>query len=298
VIVAIFVAGAGVAGCAVIVVSRASGFFASLVAAEPKINLMISQTAHALRLKGPGTIEHMMHQLDPIQYLGLIANGLEGFVSSTIFVLIYLGFLIASRHSFERKMVRLFHYQQARREALNVFLRIRDGLERYLWIQTVTGVIIAAASWLAMVVLGLENAMFWAFLIFVVNFVPIVGAVASIVLPSLFALAQFDGYLKPAALLVGLWAITFVVGNILLPRMQGNSLNVDPLVVILSLAFWGALWGLTGMFLSTPLTVLVMVILAQFDGSRWIAILLSADGDPQKLGRGFEKSPDEATETG
>jgi hypothetical protein len=76
--------------------------------------------------------------------------------------------------------------------------------------------------------------------------------------------------------------------------MQGDSLNMDPLVVLLSLAFWGALWGITGMFLSTPLTVLVMVILAQFEGSRWIAILLSANGDPQGLGRGSRRSPDES----
>jgi predicted PurR-regulated permease PerM len=143
-----------------------------------------------------------------------------------------------------------------------------------------------------MMAVGLENALFWAFLIFVVNYVPIIGAAAAIVLPALFGLAQFDGYGPALALIGGLWAITFVVGNILLPRMQGDSLNVDPLVVMLSLAFWGALWGLTGMFLSTPLTVLAMVILAQFDGSRWIAVLLSADGDPLRLGRGFAHSPD------
>ncbi len=238
----------------------------------------------------------MLRRLDPAEYFGTIANGLEGFVSSAIFVLIYLGFLIASRHAFERKAVKLFRLREERHEAMQVFLRVRDAVERYLWIQTVTGLIIAVASWLMMLAVGLENALFWAFLIFVVNYVPIVGAVAAILLPALFALAQFDGYTRALLLVAGLWAITFVVGNILLPRMQGDSLNVDPLVVMLSLAFWGALWGLTGMFLSTPLTVLAMVILAQFDGSRWIAILLSADGDPQQLGRGFESSPDQPCE--
>jgi len=69
-----------------------------------------------------------------------------------------------------------------------------------------------------------------------------------------------------------------------MPRMQGRSLNIDPVMILLSLAFWGAVWGVTGMFLSTPLTILVMVVLAQFDGSRWIAVLLSADGDPHSLG--------------
>jgi AI-2 transport protein TqsA len=64
------------------------------------------------------------------------------------------------------------------------------------------------------------------------------------------------------------------------PRMQGDSLNMDPVVVLLALAFWSLVWGLPGAFLSTPLAVMTMVILAQFEGGRLIAILLSADGDP------------------
>ena len=286
----------GFALCAAVAAANAGGFLASLMRAEPKINRMISQIAHVLRVRGPGTVDHMLRHLDPAQYFPSVANGLEGFVSNAIFVLIYLGFLIASRHAFERKTVKLFRRREDREEAMRVFLRVRDGVERYLWIQTVTGLIIGAASWVVMAAVGLDNALFWAFLIFIVNYIPIVGAVAAIVLPALFALAQFDGYVRPLVLLGALWAITFVVGNILLPRMQGDSLNMDPLIVMLSLAFWGALWGLTGMFLSTPLTVLAMVILAQFEGSRWIAILLSADGDPNRLGRGSERSPDEAAQ--
>jgi predicted PurR-regulated permease PerM len=292
VVLAIVISLVGLAVAGAVVAANANGFVASLTRAEPKINVMISQVSHALRVRGPGTVDHMLRHLDPAQYIGTVANGLEGFVSNAIFVLIYLGFLIASRHTFERKAVRLFRSRGERQDALEVFLKVRDGVERYLWIQTLTGLIIAVGSWALMVAVGLENALFWAFLIFVVNYVPIIGAAAAIVLPALFGLAQFDGYGPALALIGGLWAITFVVGNILLPRMQGDSLNVDPLVVMLSLAFWGALWGLTGMFLSTPLTVLAMVILAQFDGSRWIAVLLSADGDPLRLGRGFAHSPD------
>jgi predicted PurR-regulated permease PerM len=288
---AIIISTAGVILSGVAVSAKASAFLASLVGAEPKINAMISHVAHALRLRGPGTIDHMLRQLDPTQYLGLVANGLEGVASNAIFVLIYLGFLIASRQTFERKADKLFRSPRDRQEAFKVFLRVRDGVERYLWIQTVTGLIVTAGSWLLMAVVGLDNAGFWAFLIFIVSYVPIVGAVAAIGLPALFALAQFNGYVAPAVLLGGLWAINFVVGNILLPRMQGDSLNLDPLIVMLSLAFWGALWGLTGMFLSTPLTVLAMVILAQFEGSRWIAVLLSADGDPRQLGQGLEQWP-------
>ena len=97
---------------------------------------------------------------------------------------------------------------------------------------------------------------------------------------SIFALLQFDS-LWPAAILAAvLQGVQFVVGNIIQPRMQGESLNMDPVVILLSLALWGAIWGLPGMFLSTPIAVMAMVILAQFDGTRWIAILLSDDGEP------------------
>ena len=94
---------------------------------------------------------------------------------------------------------------------------------------------------------------------------------------------EFDSYWRAIILLAALQAVQFVVGNIIQPRMQGRSLNMDPVAVLLSLAFWGALWGLPGMFLSTPLTVMAMVILAQFNGTRWIAVLLSEDGEPDKL---------------
>ena len=101
-------------------------------------------------------------------------------------------------------------------------------MERYLWIQTITGVIIAVGSWMVMALVGLDNAVFWAFLIFVVNYIPIVGAVAAIVLPAIFAWVQFDGFARALVVLAGLGSITFVVGNILLPRMQGDSLNMGP----------------------------------------------------------------------
>ena len=94
---------------------------------------------------------------------------------------------------------------------------------------------------------------------------------------------QFDGYGRAIILLILLQTIGVVIGNVVYPRMQGRSLNIDAVIVLLSLGFWSAIWGVTGAFLSTPLTVMAMVILAQFEGTRWIAVILSADGDPQQL---------------
>ena len=76
----------------------------------------------------------------------------------------------------------------------------------------------------------------------------------------------------------------FSIGNFIQPRMMGESLNLSSLVVLLALAIWGVIWGIPGMFLSAPLTVLMMVLFAQSEATRWIAILLSSDGNPQGKG--------------
>ena len=101
------------------------------------------------------------------------------------------------------------------------------------------------------------------------------------VLPCVFALVEFDAHWHAIALVVGLSVINFGVGNVLLPRMQGRSLNLDPVVILLALSFWGLVWGVPGMFLSTPLTVTLMVVAEQFQGAKWLAIILSGDGDPE-----------------
>jgi len=75
------------------------------------------------------------------------------------------------------------------------------------------------------------------------------------------------------------------IGNFIQPRLMGESLNLSSLIVLISLAIWGIIWGIPGMFLSAPLTVLMMILFAQSDSTRWIAILLSADGDPQGKGK-------------
>ncbi|WP_421933557.1 AI-2E family transporter [Phenylobacterium sp.] len=271
-------------GTALFVIADNGATFATqLVTYVPKLNKLIAQVANVAGLDVAPTIEQLLSRLDPSKYIGDAARGIQGFASNAIFILIYLGFIIASRHAFERKMVGLSNNRAKRHEALEAFQRIRDGVEQYLWVQTVTGLMIALGSWLVMAILGLDNAVFWAFLIFIASYIPIIGGAIGILAPPIFALIQFEPVWPAIVLLAVLQSIQFVVGNVVLPRMQGQSLNIDPLVVLLSLAFWGAIWGVAGMFLSTPLTVMAMVILAQFDGTRWVAVLLSADGEPEKL---------------
>jgi AI-2 transport protein TqsA len=265
---------------AFVVADNAGAFGAELVGYGPKLSGIIAKAASAFGVAAPPTLDQMVRNLKPETYLGAAADSLKGFATTAIPVQIYLGFLLASRQGFERKSHHLFPGEESRREAGQMFQRIREGIERYLWIQTVTCGMIAISSWVIMALLGLDNALFWAFLIFIVGFIPIIGGAVGILVPPIFALVQFDTWWQAVALLGGLQLVNFIVGNIVYPRLQGRSLNMDPVVVLLSLAFWGAIWGFPGIFLSTPLTVTAMVILAQFESSHWVAVLLSGDGDP------------------
>ena len=283
-------------GTAFFIAENATAFATQLVAYTPKLNGLIAKVAGLAGVDAPPSIAELFRQLDPAKYLGLVARYFQSFGATAFFVLVYLGFLIASRSGWTRKIVGLFPAREERQEAIAAFVRIRDGVEQYLWVQTITGLMIAVASWIAMVAVGLHDALFWAFLIFIASYVPLVGGLVAVAAPPLFALVQFDTYWQAIVLFGVLQVIGMIVGNVIYPRMQGRSLNIDPVVVLLALAFWGAVWGLAGAFLSTPLTVALMVILAQFDGTRWIAVILSADGDPQQLKtKKLNQPPDEGS---
>jgi AI-2 transport protein TqsA len=267
-----------------IIANGARGFFDETTGVSvrigPRIDQILVDLSRTFGLETAPTASDLVTRMDVNAYLGPVAQQAQGILSSAFFVMIYLGFLLASQSGFRRKIIGLFPGKTARTEALGVFNRVRGGVEGYLWVQTVTGGMICAAAWLLMRAVGLQNAEFWTFVIFVVGFIPVLGGAVAGLAPPLFALVQFESYWPAAILLVGLQTILFISGNLIQPRMQGDNQNIDPVVVLLSLALWGQLWGVVGMFLSTPLAVMAMAILAEFKGSRWMAILLSGDGEP------------------
>ena len=274
-------------GTAVFIADNGAAFASQMVDYAPRLNGLIARIAGLVGVEAPPSLTDLVRQLNPASYLGRIAGGLQTFATTAVFVLIYLGFILASRRGWERKTVSLFPSRERRQDAVEAFLRIRNGVEQYLWVQTVTGLIIAVISWAAMAAVGLDNAIFWAILIFIACYIPVVGGLVGIGIPSLFALVEFDTLWQAITLVVVLELTHAFVGNVVLPRMQGRSLNMDPIVLLLGLTFWTTVWGLPGAFLSTPLMTVTMVILAQFAGTRWIAVLLSGDGDPG----GFKGQP-------
>jgi len=228
----------------------------------------------------PSSFDELWADINPKRYAGTAAEALKGVGESAVFVLIYLGFLIASQTGFADKASRMFATDASRAESGRIMARVRHGVESYIWVQTLVGLIIAGASAAVMLVMGLSHAIFWAFIIFLASYIPVIGAAIGVLIPPLFGLVEFANPWHALIMLIILELIHFAVSHVLQPRLQGRSLNLDPVVVLFALAFWGLLWGVTGAFLSTPLTVLIMAVMAEFPATRWLAVLLSSDGKP------------------
>ncbi|MEQ1783604.1 MAG: AI-2E family transporter [Hyphomonadaceae bacterium] len=220
----------------------------------------------------------------------LAGNVVSSLVGDMVLVFIYVAFLIVTAGTFARKLDRIFVRPSDRHRANLIGAEVRRAMEQYLWVQTALSIIATSLTYVTLIAIGLDNALFWAFVIFVLNYIPTVGSIIATVLPALFAVVQpqsswpqwmpADSLICGAIVFAGVAVWQFLIGNFVAPRMQAKSLNLSALVVLLSLAVWGALWGAPGMFLSAPLTVLIMIVLAQIPGARWIAVLMSADGDP------------------
>jgi predicted PurR-regulated permease PerM len=124
-----------------------------------------------------------------------------------------------------------------------------------------------------------DFAAVWGLLIFLLNFIPTVGSIVATIFPALIALAQSDGYTLFFLVLLGIGALQICIGNILEPRLMGSSFNLSPVVILLNLALWNAIWGIPGMFLCVPFLIIVAIVLSHFPQTRPVAIMLSSDGN-------------------
>jgi len=239
----------------------------------------LTQRAVALTGYDVPTIDQLLDKIDLGKIAGQLAASLTAFAGDVSIILVYVIFLLIEQKSFPGKLDAIVTDPVRQQKVRRILRRITADVRTYIWVKTVLSVATGGISWLVMVSVGLDFAAFWAVLIFLLNYIPTIGSILGIVFPTLLALVQFPDSLTPFLIVfVCLGATQVITGNVVEPRMMGRSLNLSPLVIIISLALWGTLWGVIGMFLSVPITVIAMIVFAQFQATRPIAILLSSDG--------------------
>ncbi|MEM1003508.1 MAG: AI-2E family transporter, partial [Bacteroidota bacterium] len=188
-------------------------------------------------------------------------------------------FLFSEEASLSEKIKKLFDSTEKYEKVSAILSRINDTFSDYIRLKTYLSLLTGFVGYVFLSVMGVDAAFFWAFLMFALNYIPTVGSLIATLFPAFFSLIQF-GDVKPfVIILVGLGIVEWFIGNVLEPKLMGKSLNLSPLVTILALVIWGQIWGITGMLLSTPITVVMLIVFSQFSSTRGVAILLSENGD-------------------
>jgi len=208
---------------------------------------------------------------------GLIdaVSGLFGVVS---LVLAYLVFMLAERGAFAEKLPRLCTSPEEAARLSAILRSISESVQQYMWINTLTSVMSGALAYVVLKLVGVEFAVFLALFVFLVNFIPNIGSILAVILPTLVAVVQFDTLMPAVIVAVVYGGGDAIIGNVVQPAMQGKSLNLSTIMVMISLSFWSAMWGGVGAFMAVPLTMVTMIVCAEVPALRSVAILLSSDG--------------------
>ena len=179
--------------------------------------------------------------------------------------------------SFRAKAARAFRDPRHGRDLLASAHAISEKFQRYLWARTIAAVLQGVAVALLAWILGLDLAPVWGLLAFLLNYIPTLGSVLAVVPPALFALVQFDSLGRALGVLAAMSVLQLVMGNYLDPLIQGKLLKLSPVVVLVSIVFWGWIWGIPGALLGVPIMVGVVIACDHYPATRWIARLLVAD---------------------
>ncbi|MCK5820882.1 MAG: AI-2E family transporter [Bacteroidales bacterium] len=246
---------------------------------EENINSMTEQINQTLEIDVFEYLGEYTKNINFSNILSSLFSALTGLFGNAFMILLYLLFLLLEEPTFSRKLKRMYPNPDRFSHVQNLILKIDTSITSYISIKSLSSLMTGFLSYFALLIIGVDAPLFWAFLIFILNFIPTIGSLIATAFPAIFSMLQF-GEFTPAFLVLGIvGAIQVIVGNIIEPKLMGKSLNISPLVVFLTLALWGLIWGVTGMLLSVPITVILIIILSEFPDSRPLAVLLSQKGE-------------------
>ena len=218
-------------------------------------------------------IELSRDMLDPAKALGWAGDtllGLGSVLSNGFLILLTVIFILAEASTFPRKLRTVLDDPE---RDLPYFERFAEKVNRYIAIKTTVSLATGAFVSLALAVIGVEHAILWGLLAFLLNYVPTIGSAIAAVPPVLLALIQLGA--GHAVAVAGVFVVVnIVMGNVVEPRFMGRSLGLSTLVVFLSLVFWGWMLGPVGTVLSVPLTMTAKIALEANPSTEWIAHLL------------------------
>ena len=205
------------------------------------------------------SIRNSLNTLPLLDWASTILSNSANFISKLVLVIIMTLFLLLGKKS-----------QNTSPEWNDIIGHVKKYIFTKFITSSITGVIAGLIYWF----LGLELAFIFGSLTFLLNFIPVVGSIIAVLLPIPIAVLQFTD-LSTVLLIIFLPALFhLIIGNIIEPKIFGDAFGLHPITIILSLIFWGMIWGIIGVLLAAPLTAIIRVTFERFDSTRQIARLL------------------------
>lgn len=220
--------------------------------------------------------EVILEYFDPSALMQSAASMLAtagGMLTNSFLILLTVIFVLLEAAGMPNKMRAALNNADT---SLSSFERFHNSVKQYLAIKTLvsfaTGLIVSGG----LLLIGLDFALLWGLIAFLLNYVPNIGSIIAAVPAILLAIVQL-GALKTALVALIYIFVNVVMGSIIEPRLMGKKLGLSPLVVFISLVFWGWVLGPVGMLLSVPLTMIVKIALEVNESTRWMSIMISSD---------------------
>ena len=273
VIAAIVAIGMGITG---LVGSSLRQFTASLPEYTDRLNSYTQAVESWLDQRGvPFEAKELRDLIDASRVMKLAAdifNSFGGVLTNAFLIFLTVVFLLLETASFTVKLRAVVDDPD---DTLARVRNVTESVKRYLAIKTLTSLLTGVVIGASLAFLGVENAVLWGLLAFMLNYVPNIGSIIAAVPAVLFALVQLGvgGALATAAVFA---VVNVLIGSVLEPRFMGRGLGLSTLVVFVSLVFWGWVLGPVGMFLSVPLTMTVKIGLGANERTRWLAVFLGS----------------------
>lgn len=218
----------------------------------------------------------LLENLNFNRLANFILNSLGTFLSfltKLLLILVFLFFMLAGRGKIKSKILTSSKADKSQ-EIARLLDQIDREIQKYLLLKTLISFLSGATLALILAIFGVDFVLMFGVLTFVLNYIPSLGSIIAILLPSLYAALQFGNFLRALWIFLILLAIDFVIANIIEPRIMGQGLGLSPLAVLFFLFFWGWLWGIPGMILAVPFLAIIKIVADHFSSLKIISSLL------------------------
>jgi len=234
-------------------------------------------------LNDPKYADYMHKWMDGVDFAGIaktFMGSISGLLGNFVVVIVYVIFFILENSTQKIKIEKLFPKKgKAYKKYMNNMAQISGSIQSFLWQKTLISLMTGGVSYVFLLLMGVEHAILWSFLIFIFNFIPYVGPLFSSLFPAIFAFLVTGDFMKFVYVFAAMEIVQIILGNFIEPKIMGKGTNLGPVTVIVALAFWGMIWGIVGMILAVPIMAVMVIALSQIPSTRYLAILLSEKGN-------------------